>query len=86
MVDARALAVIFGSNHDTTVGFHIPIFATSNEVGINNEEHDDLLLLPSKEKEIYTVLNDGSYKGIHAADHLLGCLEAYVGNIDELRQ
>lgn len=78
MDDASAMAVIFGSSHDTTVGFYLPLFATHDEVDISNNEHDDLLLLPTNNDDIFDVLNQGSYKGITASDHLLGCLESYV--------
>jgi uncharacterized protein YdhG (YjbR/CyaY superfamily) len=77
MEDALALAVIFGSNHDTTVGFYLPIFATSKEVGVRENEHDDLILLPNKQADISAFLDEGGYKGIKASDHLLGCIEAY---------
>ncbi len=78
MEDARALAVVFGSNHDTTVGFHLPIFAAHKEVALGNEEHNDLIFLPNADKDIADVLNNGGYKGIPAADHMLGCLESYL--------
>ena len=84
MEDTRALGVIFGSNHDTTVGFYVPLMASSKEVDINSNEHDDLLLLPSKDQDICEVLNNGGYKGISASDHLLGCLESYVLRKEEL--
>ncbi|MGV8141440.1 MAG: hypothetical protein ACP5NW_03290 [Candidatus Woesearchaeota archaeon] len=77
MVDAKALAVMFGSNHDTTIGFHLPIFATSKEISINNNEHDDIIFLPDKYDDIYNFLKEGGYKGIPASDHALGCIEAY---------
>lgn len=81
MTDARAMNVIFGSNHDTTVGFYLPIFAAHNEVSVASDEHSDLLFLPNKRISIQTVLNDRSYNGIPAADHLLGCLESYLANL-----
>lgn len=77
---ARAMAVIFGSNHDSTVGFYLPICPTHNEVSIANEEHDDLLFLPNKLSSIQEVLETGKYKGINASDHVLGCLESYLIN------
>ncbi|MFP4112672.1 MAG: hypothetical protein ACLFPQ_05110 [Candidatus Woesearchaeota archaeon] len=77
MLDARALGIIFGSNHDTTLGVYLPIRAEKDEVSVNGNEHDDILYLPSDEKSINEVLNNGGYKGIDASDHLLGCLEAF---------
>jgi hypothetical protein len=80
MSDAHAIAVVFGSNHDTTVGVHLPLFATKEDVGLANEEHSDLILVPNDETTIRKLLAEGGYKGIPAADHLLGCLEAYLNN------
>ncbi|MFH0867853.1 MAG: hypothetical protein V1831_00940 [Candidatus Woesearchaeota archaeon] len=80
MTDARAMNVIFGSNHDTTVGFYLPIFPESNQVSVASVEHKDILFLSNKLSSIQTVLNNGSYNGIPAADHLLGCLESYLVN------
>lgn len=79
MADARALAVVFGSNHDTTVGVHLPVFATSKELHLGNDEHSDLVFLPNNPETIRKVLKQGKHKGIPLADHALGCLEAYVG-------
>jgi hypothetical protein len=77
MEDARAISVIFGSNHDTTIGFYLPIFATKSEVSVNNNEHEDILFLPDTDSEICAFLNEGKYKGIGAADAVIGCVEAY---------
>jgi hypothetical protein len=78
MSSLRALAVIFGSNHDTTVGFHLPLFAKSNEVGLNNDEYSDLLKIPNKPEILGEFLETGKYRGIPAADHMLGCIESYL--------
>jgi len=73
---ARAISVLFGSNHDSTVAVYLPINATSKEVGLKGSEHNDLLLLPAN--EIGEVLEDGGYKGVPASDHVLGSLESYL--------
>ncbi len=80
MTDARAMSVIFGSNHDTTVGFYLPIFATSKQVELGNDEHSDLLF--ADEGDVPKILAEGGYKGIPAADDMLGCLESYMKNLD----
>ena len=76
--EAKILAIIFGSNHDTTVCFHLPLNANHEDITLGNDEHKDLIFLPNNPEEIMHILETGKYKGIPAADHLLGCLESYL--------
>ena len=78
MNDAKVLAAVFGSNHDTTIGVYLPIFATSKEVALNGNEHNDIILLPNKTEDIASLLKQGAYKGIPASDYVMGCLEAFM--------
>jgi len=78
MDDARAIAIVFGSNHDSTISVYLPLSATKDQVGVVQGEHDDLILLPNTISAISEVLDEGGYKGIPAADHMLGSLEAYL--------
>lgn len=75
---ATAMAAIFGSNHDTTVGFHLPLDVSSAELKLGNNEYSDLIFLPNSPESLQEVLVTGGHKGIPAADHLLGCLETYL--------
>ena len=74
----RALGVIFGSNHDTTVGVYVPLKAARNEVGIGNREHSDLWFLPDTKTALTRFLKDGGMHGAPAVDHALGCIELYL--------
>lgn len=78
--NARVMALVFGSNHDTTTAFYLPLQATHKELGLGNDEHNDMLFLPNDAASIQKVLDTGAYKGFLAADHLLGSLEAYLIN------
>lgn len=75
---AVAMAVIFGSNHDTTFGFYLPLDVGSAEVKLGNNEYSDLIFLPNNPESLQQVLATGGHKGMPAADHLLGCLETYL--------
>ncbi len=83
MNDARVMNLMFGSNHDTSIGVYLPIFATHNQVSVASDEHSDLLFLPNNPASIQSVLNKESYKGIPAPDHLLGSLESYLINLEK---
>ncbi|MEK6898284.1 MAG: hypothetical protein AABX28_02910 [Nanoarchaeota archaeon] len=78
---ARAMAVVFGSNHDSTFSVYMPLLVDSSEVALKGGgEHDDLLPLPSSPEDIQDVIRQRGYKGILANDHMLGSLEAYLYN------
>ena len=80
MDDARAMAIVFGSNHDSTISVYLPLSAGKKDVGVVQGEHDELILLSSTSSAISDVLDEGGYKGIPAADHMLGSLEVYLAN------
>ncbi|HLC67009.1 MAG TPA: hypothetical protein VJK52_05210, partial [Candidatus Nanoarchaeia archaeon] len=73
--NALALALVFGSNHDTGVTVHLPLPVDSHEVDLKGDEHSDLLLLPKR--AIPFVLHNGKMKGIRCVDQMIGSLEAY---------
>lgn len=78
ITNAKALAAIFCSNHDTTVCFHLPLNVEHGKLALGNDEHSDLLFLPNNPEEILQVLKTEKFKGIPAGGHLLGCLETYL--------
>jgi len=75
-----AMGAIFGSNHDTTFSIYVPLNASSKEVDLGNQEHSDLILLPTDIQSLETFLGEGAMRGMPAADHLLGCVELYMEN------
>ena len=78
MNKANVLGIVFGSNHDTSVISHLPIFGKKEDVDINGDEFDEIIYLPNNEKDIMEVLESGKLEGIELADHALGCLELYL--------
>lgn len=81
---ARVMAVIFGSNHDSTFSVYLPLLVDSKEVNIKGGEHEEKFFLPSSHNDIEDVLTQRWYKGFGAADHMLGSLEAYLYNMNNI--
>ncbi len=83
MESFKTLGAIFGSNHDTTIGVYVPLNAKKSEVDIGNQEHSDLLFLKDDPKRLEEFLIEGGMQGIPAVDHLIGCIELYLGTNSE---
>ena len=78
MNNANVLGIALGSNHDTSVISHLPIFGRKEDVDINGDESDEIIYLPNNKKDIMKVLESGKLDGIKLADHTLGGLELYL--------
>jgi len=76
--EGKVLSVIFGSTHDTGIAVYLPIPVTHKDVGLHNNEHDDLICLPNHPQILQELLKTGHYKDIPATDQLLGSLEVYL--------
>ncbi|NMC64352.1 MAG: hypothetical protein GYA55_14400 [SAR324 cluster bacterium] len=71
--DAVAIAVINGSNHDTTITVYLPLRVHSSSITLGNNEHQELILVDDSRDAIMKLIQGGGL-----ADHAIGSLEAYL--------
>ena len=80
--NSRFLGLVRGSNTDIAaihfVPLNLPVTHRSVHLRPGNNEHSDLLFLPSDEKSIKEFLQQGGRDGMIANDHLLGGLELFL--------
>jgi hypothetical protein len=77
---ARVMAVMFGSNCDSTIGVYLPVRGNEGDVMLHprSREHTELVPVRANAKTLKPLLERGTYEGVPVADHALGCLESYM--------
>lgn len=82
--NAKVTAIVYGSNHDTTVGIVYDVPLTHKEISLpktKEPEHQDLIWLNNNLEDIAEIIRTGGIKGKPAADHMLGVLAKYLEQI-----
>jgi|SRR3989344_2100474 len=93
----RAMTLVRGSNTDVTMGFYVPLNATSKQVALNraNKEYDEIIKVKNSTLNLERLLNKGNLEGVETtdgffgynvplADHPIGVIEAFLNLREKL--
>jgi len=78
----RMMGVVLGEGRDVGPAFHVPIGVDRRNVGLNSDEHCDLIFLPNDLDRIEAMLRNTTkgFKGLYMRDDVTGILELYVAH------
>ena len=87
----RVITLVRGSNTDITMGFYVPLNASSNQVALNrgNREYDEIFKIRNSTSNLERLLSSGNLEGMETnggfvgysvplADHPIGVVEAFL--------
>ncbi|MFH0978787.1 MAG: hypothetical protein V1837_05800 [Candidatus Woesearchaeota archaeon] len=80
ITNARAMALIWGMSHNTTLGIYLPIKVKEAHLAPGNDEHNEIVLLPNSRENIEQLLNTGKIGEAIVFDHTIGLIEQYIKN------